>query len=150
MKLINKLSGRFAALLTLVLLMGCQTQASEAERYAELRSDSSGRVQVLIRADVWRGIFTIHGFGGYAHNIYYWATLKGEGPDYRDPVFHQNAPIPREIHRGTITVDGKKKQVVIDLKRVVSKPGEPEKLEPSSANGTYPIKKVTQEPFMPD
>lgn len=133
-----------------MICIGYQIQTSEPKRYVELRTDLSGRMQVLVRADVWRGIFTIHGFGGYAHNIYYWATLTGDGSYYTDPVLHQNSPIPREVHRGTITVDRIGKRVVIDLKRVVSKPGEPEKLESSPANGTYPIKKTTGEPFMPD
>lgn len=149
MKPIGQIWWRLAALLALVVLMGCQIRADEPDRYAELRTDSLGRTQVLIRADVWRGIFTIHGFGGYVHNIYYWTTLKGEGTDYHDPVFNVNGLASEQfIHRGTITVDRKNKRVAIDLKRVVSKPGEPEKLEPSPANGTYPIKKTNREPFM--
>ncbi len=38
-------------------------------------------------------------------------------------------------------IDKKNKKVIVDLQRIVSKPGEPEKLEPSPANGTYPIKR---------
>lgn len=65
-------------------------------------------------------------------------------------VRSQYLPGYREFRLGahSIRVDREKKQVVIDLKRVVSAPGEPEKLEPSSANGTYPIKITDHDAFL--
>jgi hypothetical protein len=128
-------------------LFGCASSAKEPERYIELRIARDSRIQILIRDDVWRGIFTVHGYGGYAHNIHFWSTLGGEGPTYVDPSLMENSNT-QFAHHGKITVDRKNKRVVIDLQRVVSKTGESEKLEPSPANGVYLIKKITEEPFM--
>lgn len=71
----------------------------------------------------------------------YWTNLVGVEPVYRDPEFNESDRLQQSRYRGTITVDKKHKKVTIDLQRIVSKPGEPEKLEPSPANGTYPIKR---------
>lgn len=130
------------------ILGGCQTAPTESEKYAELRDRGSDSLQVLIVADQQEGVFTVHGLGrGNLTGLYYWVTLSGPGPTYADPKLYINSNTQFR-HVGTITVDRGKRQVVIDLKRVVSKPGEPEKLELSPANGTYPIKKANQEPFM--
>ena len=113
-----------------------------------MRVGGSDRFQVLIVTDQQEGVFTVHGLGrGNLTGLYYWVTLSGPGPTYVEPKLYINSNTQFK-HLGTITVDREKKQVLIDLKRVVSKPGELEKLEPSQANGTYLIKKTSQEPFM--
>jgi hypothetical protein len=146
----------FFVLVALAIGSGCQFSAirngREAEprnKYAELRLGSDDRMQVLICADVWRGqFFTPEGPRWVENYLYYWVTLRGRGPDYIDPIFHKNSPIPSEPHVGTITVDQQKREVTINLRRVVSKPGEPQRTEPSPANGTYPIKKTNRDAFL--
>lgn len=88
-------------------IAGCGSVGSESQRYAELRIAPDGRSQIQICSNVWRGVFTVHGYGGHARNVFYWATLKGDGPEYRDPAFHENSPSPGREHRGTILVDKK-------------------------------------------
>jgi len=129
-------------------LMGCSS-CGASEKYAEMKVGDNGRLQVLIWEDVWQGLFTSHGFGGYIHNMYYWSTLSGDGPVYVNPKLNKNGLRSEQYeHRGTITVDQKDKKLIIDLQRIVSKAGEPERLEPSPANGTYRIKKINHDPFL--
>lgn len=129
-------------------LTGCGSREN-SEKYVELKLDEQGRSQVLIWQDVWQGLYTAHGYGGYVHNMYYWTTLSGNGPDFVNPKLNKNGTRSEQHeHRGTITVDRTKKKVVIDLQRIVSKQGEPERLEPSPANGTYPIKEINHDPFL--
>ena len=117
------------------------------------------------------GLYGPDGFGGYRQNIYYWATLQGNGPEYTNLLFHENgsdpmaqilldaqqetngvvhdnAPILRQKYFGTITVDQKKKQVIIDLRRIISKPDKPQQTEPCPANGAYHIKRIMKKSFM--
>lgn len=133
-----------------LLFGGCQASSRESKKYAELRTGDGGRVQVVIVADQWGGIFTVHGFGpGNVKNLHYWTTLSGPGPTYVNPALNMNSNTQFK-HVGTITVDRMKKQVIIDLNRIISKSPDAEKLEPSPANGTYPIERITNEPFIPD
>ena len=127
---------------------GYRSRATKgSDLFAELRIAPDGKMQIMIREDIWRGFFTINGYGGYAHNIYYWSTLVGSGPIYNNPRLIQNGDA-QFTHRGTITVEVVNKTAVIELERIVSKPGETERLELSPANGTYRIKKINREPFI--
>ena len=145
---------RLPFLLILALLVGCQSDRSqtkdwtEPERYAELRMSASGKIQVIVGGDTWTGLVTPHGLGGIRRGILCCSTLEGAGPTYLNPTLHLNAPIPRAPHLGSIEVDRVKNTVVISLERVVSASGEPQRTEPSVANGTYPIKRVTRDPFL--
>lgn len=127
---------------------GCASNTTQLKKYAELRIDNNEKMQLLICYDEWLGVVTVHGYGGYAHGIDCWAALIGKGPVYVDPIFHENAPIPPQTYRGTITIDREHQQAIIDLRRVISNPGDPERLEAISANGTYPIRRTNHEPFL--
>lgn len=100
-----------------------------------------GTVYLEIAAILWDPIIGPDGFGGPREGYFFWSNLAGEGPVYRDPELHENGLLHPYRHRGTITIDKKDMKVIIDLQRVVSKTGEPERLEPSPANGTYPVKR---------
>jgi hypothetical protein len=95
-----------------------------------------------IQARYREPLFGVEGFGGSGEEIQYWANLEGQGPVYRDPEVYRNGGglSWKARHRGTITVDRSKKLVVIDLNRIVSDLGEPEKLEPSGVNGSFRIR----------
>jgi hypothetical protein len=131
-------------------LLACSARKDEP-RYAELRISPAleGKVQLLICADHWRGLAGPDGFEGYARNIYFWTTLNGPGPRYEDPVLHENAPRIQREYRGTITVDREKGEAVIDLHTAASEPNAAQS-QPSGANGTYQIKRVTKEAFLPE
>ena len=127
---------------------GCQASSTESEMYVELRQGDGDSVQVVIFANQWGGLFTVHGLGpGIVQNLHYWVTLNGPGPIYRNPKLYQNGRAQYE-HVGTITVDRSAKRVVIDLERVISRPNAPNLLEPSPANGSYRIRRISEEPYL--
>jgi len=162
----------FTLLCCFAFFTGCAAQKSEPKHYAELRIENADKIQVLICGDYYMGLVGPDGFGGYRQDIYYWATLQGNGIEYTNFVFHENgsdqmaqvlldtqpkntndvvsenAPILRQKYFGTITVDQKKKQVIIDLQRIISKLDKPQQTEPCSANGTYYIKRIIKKSFM--
>ena len=105
-------------------------------------SEKNGTICLQISATSWYPIVGPDGFGGPREGYMYWTNLVGDGPIYRDPELNESDRLQQSNYRGTITIDKKHKKVIIDLQRIVSKPGEVEKLEPSPANGTYPIKRL--------
>ena len=137
-----------------VFVTGCSyvpASNNKADWYATLEnggpeklppvSEHPGTVCLQICRKSWEPLFGVDGPGGPREGYVFWSNLSGEGPVYRDPELHESSlshPFP---NRGTITIDKKNKRVTIDLQRIVSKPGEPEKLETSPANGTYPIRR---------
>lgn len=124
------------------------TSESNQKRFAELRLGLDGKTQILICTKVWRGFFTMHGFGGYQYVVFYWATLKGDGPDYLNPSLRENSPYPSKIYTGTITVKRNDKQVVINLQQVPSKSEDARQIIPSPANGTYQIRDINHDSFI--
>lgn len=133
---------------------GCVSVGSESERYAELWVAADGTTQLHICSDVWMGVFTIHGYGGHRQNVFYWTTLSGDGPEYKDPLLHKNSPSPDREHKGSIIVDKKRMLVIVNLERIIPTTTPVDKFEPdaksgpSSANGTYPLKiKRATEPW---
>ena len=145
-----------ALLLLGLILAGCATGNSDIEKYAVLRTGASGKIQMSIEGKYWTPLFTIHGIGGYRHALFCWSTLKGDGPEYKDPVLHVNAPYLPNKHVGIITVDRTKKVVIIKLDQIV--PDSPTRgiggvnpvaqNGPSPQNGTYRIKEIIKEDFI--
>ena len=88
-------------------------------------------------------MFGVDGLGGSREQIEYWSNLVGGGAIFRDPDIYRNGGglSWNSHHRGTIIIDRRKNTVVVDLKMIVSNLGEPERLVPSEANGTYQIKR---------
>ena len=128
--------------------VGCKPSQSEPKRYAELRTGSSNKIQILIRGDAWLGLFGPEGYGGYAHNIYFWVTLQGDGPTYTNFVIHANAPVARQRSEGTITVDQKSKQVEFKVNIISTTTNGQERAELSPVNGAYPIRRITKDSLM--
>lgn len=134
-----------------VLASGCFSappSKSKADWYAIIEMGGSktsqkdpGVIGLQIKVKFWVPLLGPDGPGGPREGYEFYANLRGEGPVYRDPELGENGLGEFTRNRGTITIDRKTKKVTIDLQRIVSKPGEPEKLESSRANGTYPIKR---------
>lgn len=145
-----------SVLILCLLFAGCATRNSDAKKYAVLRIGASDKIQVSIEGKYWTHLFTIHGFGGYRDVLYCWSTLKGDGPEYKDPVLHVNAPYLPNKHIGVISVDRTKRAVIIKLDQIV--PDSPKRgiggvdpgaqNGPSPQNGTYRIKKIIHEDFI--
>jgi hypothetical protein len=124
------------------LLAACVgTQPTADNDHAELVEFGADKVEVKIETKEWGGIFGIHGFVGYQHEEYV-ATLVGKGPMFTNPEFLDNPPTNRCI--GTITLDRQHSRVTVNMWRIISEPGEPEKTELHPANGTYPIQSIRQ------
>ena len=90
----------------------------------------------------YREQIVVPGPDGYTghHKVTYWAALAGSGPTFVNPHF---ADVPQEYHCiGAINVDLDHKLVSIDMRRIVSKPGEPEETRPHPANGVHRIEKI--------
>jgi hypothetical protein len=104
-------------------------------------SKAVGTVHLEIKTSIWVPLVGPDGFGGAREGYEYWANLAGEGPIYHDPDLAENGRFEFSHNQGTITIDKKDKKVIIDLHRIISKPGEPLKTEPSPANGIYRIKR---------
>jgi hypothetical protein len=104
----------------------------------------SGRISLDINSYEREPFIGPAGFGGFRRVMLYFAELNGDGPVYKNPIFGRcDAPKLRSRHWGTISVDTAKKEVVIDLREVISTPDEPLKTKLSAANGTYPLKQWT-------
>ena len=137
-----------------LFLAGCAYVAPsevKAKWYAVVEEGGPGRLSPVskkrgvfclqIYAGSWEPLIGVDGFGGPRENLFYFGNLVGPGPVYINPEFDENNIGPSWINRGTIKVDRAHSRVVIDLQYVTSKSGEPEKLEPHPANGTYHIKR---------
>ena len=102
-------------------------------------SKNSGTVCLKIMAKSWIPLIGPDGLGGPREGYLYWTSLVGDGPIYPDPAFNDGLNESRYV--GSIAIDKQNKKVVIDLQRIISKPGETQKTEPSPANGSYAIKR---------
>jgi hypothetical protein len=142
------------AMLSLVLFLGCAyvpPSQDKTQWYATLDKvhwnsadgkPASDKICLQINSPYWEPLLGPDGFGGKREMPLYFSYLEGIGPEYRDPEFGTaSSPSLKSRHLGTIMVDKQNKRVIIDLQRVVSKPGEPQRTEPSPANGTYPLKR---------
>ena len=147
----------FAAILTVILICGCvyiPPSENKADWFATVEnggpdklmpvSEAPSRVCLEIKSKYWLPLLGPDGPGGSRESIEFWTNLEGEGPVYRDTDLIDNNPTEETHNRGTITIDKKKKKVIIDLQRIISKPGEPEKTEPNRANGAYHLKRWIQ------
>jgi hypothetical protein len=81
-------------------------------------------------------IFGSDGYIGF-QTVGYGAALIGIGPVFTNPLFQDNPAHFRCI--GTITLDREHKRVVVNMRRIISDPGQPERTVSHPANGTYDI-----------
>jgi hypothetical protein len=104
--------------------------------YAKLIDFGQDGVVVLISKREWEGFWGPEGYIGLVKRQYR-AGLHGMGPVFVNPRFQDNPP---DIHCiGTVTLDREHEKVIIDMRRILSKPGEPERTRPHPANGAYRI-----------
>ena len=135
-----------AFVFVIIVACGCAyvpPSNDKAQWYATIESESD---KLDINANEWVPLFNSEGLlGGTRRVRLYSADLIGPGPIYENPVLvDYNSPQWWESKPhllGTITVDTKAKNVVVDLQQITSKAGEPVRTEPSPANGTFPFKK---------
>jgi hypothetical protein len=100
-----------------------------------------GKVDVLITHRAWGGFWGPEGYIGYEQR-HYRAGLRGIGPTFTNPSFQDNPPDIRCA--GTITLDHEHNQVVIKMRRITSRSGEPERSKPHPASGAYIIQSTRQ------
>ena len=106
---------------------------------AELIEIAPDKTLANITKREWAGFWGPEGYVGY--KVYgYTAALSGDGPVFVDPHFVDNPPSFHCV--GTITLDRDHKRITVNLRRVVSKEGEPETTKPHPANGEYLIESV--------
>ena|SRR5882757_570438 len=126
-----------STLVILSLLTGCAGSREPNNRdHAELVEHPSGKIEVVITKWQWEGFWGSEGYIGSRPN-HYSAILSGNGPVFNNPSFIDNPPTIRCV--GTITLDREHKKVIVNMRRITSKPGESERTKPHPANGTYPI-----------
>src|SRR6266487_437349 len=124
------------AIAVLFVLTGCASSRSENSRnHIDLIEYAPGKIDVRITRRQWGGFWGPEGYIGYEKE-HYRAGLRGSGRTFTNPEFQDNPP-GRCI--GTITLDREHNKVIVNMWRVVSKPGEPLRTKAHPANGTYPI-----------
>jgi hypothetical protein len=125
-----------------IILAGCASWPKPDDTDFHVKLVRKGPEKMLL--EVWRREqIVVPGPDGYTghHKVTYWAALAGGGPTFVNPHF---ADVPQEYHCiGTINVDLDHKLVSIDMRRIVSKPGEPQETQPHPANGVHRIEKIT-------
>lgn len=144
---------KFLLLCSALLLSGCFSippSTDKAKWYAVVENGGPGRyyptshvpgtVCIKIMAKCWGSLVQEPVITTPEEALLYWVNVTGDGPVYRDVALNDRAG-PPSPHLGTITIDKKANKVIIDLQRIVSKPGEPLEIEQSPANGTYRIKR---------
>jgi hypothetical protein len=105
----------------------------------ELIRKGQGKMLLSITRREWEGVAGPHGFVGYS-TVGYWTALDGAGPTFENPHFQDNPSDFRCV--GSVTLDMVNRRVRIEMKRIVSKPGEVERLRPHPVNGIYSIDAV--------
>lgn len=126
--------------IVLLALSGCATpKPKDVSFHVTLLRKGPGKILLELAR---REPITVPGPDGYTgwHKVSYWAALAGDGPTYFNPHF---ADVPQEYHcTGQIVLDLDHRLISVDMHRIVSKPGEPERTEPHPANGVHPIEKI--------
>jgi len=109
------------------------------KRHASLIKTSSDKMWLSITKREWGGVLGPHGYVG--HQWYgYCIELDGVGPIFTNPPFHDNPPDFRCVD--TVTLDRDHDRVIVNMRRVISKPGAPEHTRPHPGNGTYTIESI--------
>jgi len=121
-------------------LVACVGPKSSGQReHAVVIRKGPGKLLLSITKQEWRGVYGEHGYEGY-RTVGYWAALEGPGPTFANPHFQDNPSGFRCT--GTITLDLERMSVTVDMRRIVSGLGEPERTKPHPANGTYSIEEI--------
>jgi hypothetical protein len=129
------------AIAALTLLTGCVGPSPQERNHVDLVEYESGKVDVLITRRLWDGFWGSDGYIGYRPN-HFRAGLRGNGPTYTNPIFQDTEPSINCI--GSITLDREHNKVIVDMRRIVSKLGQPEQTRRHPANGTYSIESTRE------
>ncbi len=120
--------------------VGCLSSKDSKQREQVVLIRKAPGKQLLSIAKRERvGIWGPDGYVGY-RTAGYWAALDGNCPTFVNPHFQDDSSDFRCI--GTITIDTEHRKVTIQMRRVLSMPGEPERIQPHPANGTYSIETI--------
>jgi hypothetical protein len=123
-----------------MLLFGCaSSRNSDPQDHCTLIESGPEKLLLAVNPREWGGFWGIHGYIGYEH-IGYWAALAGPGPEFINPHFQDNPASFRCI--GTITLDREHNKVTLNMRRIVSEAGSPQRTKPHPANGTYSIELI--------
>jgi len=126
------------ALCALLMCVGCASPRQTGGGDAVIIDFGPGRTVVQINKKIWTGFLGSEGHVGDRPYTCY-AALEGAGPIFTNPRFEELSP----FHSiGTITLDPEHNSVTVNMRRVKSKPGEPQKTARTPANGTYKISSV--------
>lgn len=135
----QKLSLLIAVIAIHCLFVGCAGRGvrnADYQDHVDLIEYETGKIDVLITKRLWRGFLGPEGYMGYLPE-HFRAGLRGNGPTFVNPLFEDNPP---DIHCvGTISLDREHNQVIVKLRRIVSREGETERTVPHPANGIYII-----------
>jgi hypothetical protein len=132
--------------LILLLFIGCSGPVdNNICTDADIIEHGPDQIEIRFCKRSWGGVVGPHGYVGFI-TTGYGAALEGKGPIFVNPKFQDNPPDSRCI--GIITLDRIHNRVIVDMQRIMSKPGEPEQTKPHPANGTYVVKSVRK--AMPD
>ncbi len=127
-------------LLVSMASVGCLSSKDSKQReHVVLIRKAHGKQLLSIAKRERVGIWGPDGYVGY-RTAGYWAALDGNGPTFVNPHFQDDSSDFRCI--GTITLDTEHRKVTIQMRRVLSMPGEPERTQPHPANGTYSIETI--------
>ena len=125
------------AAFSLVLVTACAgTGGHKPNDYADLIVYEPEKVDVLITHREWAGLFGHHGYPGYEQR-HYRVGLRGPGPKFVNPKFQDNPPTIECV--GSVNLNREHNRVTLDMRRVVSQPGESMRTKAHPANGTYVI-----------
>jgi hypothetical protein len=132
----------FSCLVMVLTLAGCAgDRTADGAFHVTLVKKGPGKMTLEITRHEQVIVTGPDGYMG-SRKVTYWAALAGDGPTFVNPHF---ADSPTEYHCiGSITLDTSHELVSIDMRRIVSKPGEPEETAPHPANGVYHIEKMKE------
>jgi hypothetical protein len=148
------LLGYIAAAGAMQSLIKHLTLRASEQQYAEVRVGADNHLQILICKNwILRAEDMDQGSNEdeVVQDIYYWINLKGAYATtiFTNPEVHANGPVRHHAYQGTVTWEHGRNQVSINLCRTPSDPAKSEVM-PFPANGTYPVRKVANVPFIPD
>ena len=130
---------RILILASALILTGCAGSRAPDHDFHVVMLKGTGKVLLEITRREEVVVTGPDGFTGHRKMIYR-AALVGNGPTFENPQFGDNPP---EYHCvGNIALDTEHDMVRIDMRRVVSKSGEPVVTKPHPANGMYHIEKI--------
>jgi len=121
--------------LLVAALSGCSTTTARNAHVA-LIEVAPGKLLLSVVKEEHVGIWGPEGYVG-SRRAGYWAALEGSGPVFTNPHFQDDSSDLRCV--GTIALDREHSLVTLNMQRVVSEPGKPQRTKQHPANGTYVI-----------